>query len=206
MIVPKTVTHWVPITCNYCAECGPWNLYNQGREDPGFNPQYVDKFCSDSHYVQDYFSGFTFALLMAAIFLSTVEFFVNRQSMRRFGKLLAKEEILETMEFSDVTEFGAVETKQRLRRCRTYLSSYRKIQAIKVISGLVFLGLVLPARLIMDLEFDVFVCDFKTYHFECLGSPGYFVEILGKESLLHKMVEILRQENSSLMKKFIVVH
>ena len=36
------------------------------------NPQFVDKICSDSYFVQDTFIGFTFILLMVAIILSTV--------------------------------------------------------------------------------------------------------------------------------------
>ena len=72
MIVPKTVSHWTPVTCNFCAELCPGNFSNQGREDPGFSPQFVDKICSDSYFVQDAFIGITFILLMAAIILSTV--------------------------------------------------------------------------------------------------------------------------------------
>ena len=194
MIVPKTVTHWVPITCNYCAEFCAGNFSNQGREDPGFNPQFVDKFCSDSNLIQYYFIRFTLGLLINAII---IYIFPNvacpgirsngNESMKRFGELLGKEKILERMEFSDVTELEAFETKLKLRWSSTYFVSRLTKTAIKISLGLFyFIALsidTMGAFWFEAYDLDLFVCDLKTYHFECLASPGYFMELSGKVSL-----------------------
>ena len=190
LIVPKTVSHWIPITCNYCDDFCGGNFTNSGREDPEFNPQFVDKFCSDSNLVQDQFIGLTFLLLMAAIVLSTVANIANpgrnENTFSKFYHLLLKEKILETMEFSEVTELEAFETKLKLRWSRTYFWSILKKSAIKIsLASVLALFMSINKAMLMfsPSDFDYFICDLNTYHFECLGSPGYFVEFLGKSSL-----------------------
>ena len=90
----------------------------------------MDKFCSDSNFIQYYFIRFTLGLLIAAIILyifPNVAFPRIRsngnESMKRFGELLGKEKILERMGFSDVTELEAFETKLKLRWSSTYFVS-----------------------------------------------------------------------------------
>ena len=145
----------------------------------------MDKFCSDSHFVQDQFISFTFFLLMGAILLSTVANIANpsrnENTFRRFYSLLVKEKILGTMEFSEVTELEAFETKLMLRCSRTYAKCILKKSAIKITLGLIFF-LSLGTFWLKTYDFDNFICELRAYHFECLGSPGYFMKILGKGS------------------------
>ena len=55
LIIPKTVTHWQFLNCNYCDRELSCGNYSKGREDPGWNVDWVEKLCSDQHFVQEKF-------------------------------------------------------------------------------------------------------------------------------------------------------
>ena len=99
-----------------------------------------------------------------------------------------KEKILETMEVSDVTELEAFQTKLKLKRSSVLYKSILTKSAIKIILGLTFFSFFMTIEFFMPANFNPFVfyhflCDIKTYYFECLDYPGYILRILGMESL-----------------------
>ena len=185
LIIPKTVTHWEFINCNYCdgeLSCG--NYSNGIREDPGWNIGWVEKLCSDRHFVQEKFLFSTYGILFAALLMSFLGNWLTLERARNplimFCRLLVTEKILHPTEIPEITsldEFEALEVKQLLRSLKgVYFAHTWRKATLKMVVGMFFvclLGVTFPYGWHADRDFT---CQAEGRYYQCRGSPGYFLD------------------------------
>ena len=184
LIIPKTVSHWQFINCNYCDGEFPCGNYSKGREDPGWNVDWVEKLCSDQHFVQEKFLFSTYALLFAAILLWALESCMTleraKNHLNMFCSLLVKEKILDATEFSEVTSLDDIEALEIIEKLRNgrgeyFAHSWRKAM-VKMIFGLALLclfGIGYHHGWHGDRDF---ICQAENRYYQCLAYPGYFLD------------------------------
>ena len=184
LIIPKTVTHWQFINCNYCDRELSCGNYSKGKEDPGWTVSWVEKLCSDQHFVQEKFLFSTYALLLAAILLLSLGNYMTleraKNPLNMFCSLLVKEKILDAAEFSEVTSLDDIEALEIIEKLRNgrgeyFAHSWRKAM-VKIILGLALLCVFSLGYLHGWHGDSDFICLAEDRYYQCLGNPGYFLD------------------------------